>query len=97
MGNLPPSRVWANLIVISGTWGSSFVRETYYRVDESFRVRGVARVHRHVGAARLAAIAGASVAGLGRQVAVGALESGPPERARNARRGRAKARAGEQS
>jgi hypothetical protein len=34
------------------------LRETYYRVDASFRVRGVARVHRHVGAARLAGIVG---------------------------------------
>src|SRR5438270_12924576 len=25
MGNLPPSGLWANLVVISGTWGSSFV------------------------------------------------------------------------
>lgn len=25
MGNFPVSRLWANLIVISGTWGSSFV------------------------------------------------------------------------
>jgi hypothetical protein len=95
MGNLPPSRLWANLIVISGTWGSSFVRETYHLVDESFRVRGVARVHRHAGAARLAGIAGSTVARLRRHVAVAALESGQPERAGNARRGRAKARAGE--
>ena len=76
MGNLPPSRLRANLIVISGTWGSSFVRETHHRIGESFRVRGIGRVHRHVGAARLAAIAGSTVARLRRQVAVAALESG---------------------
>ena len=32
-------------------------REAYYRVNASFRVRGVARVHSDVGAARLAGIA----------------------------------------
>jgi hypothetical protein len=95
MGNLRFSTLWINLIVISGRWGSSFVRETYYRVDETFRVRGVARIHRHVGAARLAGIARPTVARLRRHIAVAALESGQPERAGNARRGRAKARAGE--
>jgi len=72
-------------------------RESYYRVDKSFRVRGVARVYRDVGAARLAGIAGSTVARLRRHVAVATLKSGQPERAKNARRGRAKARAGEQS
>src|SRR5689334_15908324 len=97
MGSLRFSTLWINLIVISRSWGSSFVRETYHRVDKSFRVRGVARVHRHVATARLAGISGSTVARLRRHVAVAALESGQPERARNARRRRAKARAAEQS
>jgi hypothetical protein len=53
-------------------------RETYYRIDASFRVRGVARVHRHVGAARLAGTVGSTAFSLPGSVAAFWLEELPP-------------------
>ena len=49
-------------------------RETYYRVDASFRVRGVTRVHRHVGATRLAGIAEPNAACSRRPIAAFSLD-----------------------
>jgi len=58
MRNVSLSALWVNLIVIiSGTWGGSFVFVKLITDSMPSRGGGVAWVHRHVGAVRLARIA----------------------------------------